>query len=134
MMLHYRRPFLMTGSRIALLLLAASLTWTATAVPESPARPRVLMVTYSGAYQHDVVRREAPDGLSLAERTVVDLGRRSGAVDVSPLYSRDDLQRLTVDSFAGVRAVLFFTTGSPPFRPEDRKSTRLNSSHSQISY
>ena len=121
-MLHYRRPFLMTGSGIALLLLAASLTWTATAVPESPARPRVLMVTYSGAYQHDVVRREAPDGLSLAERTVVELGRRSGAFDVSQLYSRDDLQRLTVDSFAGVRAVLLFTTGSPPLRPEVRQA------------
>src|SRR5207247_9700968 len=106
MSLDSRRPFLMTRVRIALLLLAVSLTWTATAVPESPARPRVLMVTYSGAYQHDVVRREAPDSLSLAERTVVELGRRSGAFDVSQLYSRDALRPRTVDSFAGVRGVL----------------------------
>jgi uncharacterized protein len=118
-MLHCRWPT-MTGSRIGLLILVAWLTWTATAVSETRARPRVLMVTYSGAYQHDVVRREAPDRLSLAERTVVELGRRSGAFDVSQVYSRDDLQRLTVDSFAGVRAVLFFTTGSLPLRQEIR--------------
>jgi type 1 glutamine amidotransferase len=112
----------MTGSRIGLFLLAASLIWTSPAMPEPPPRPRVLMVTYSGGYQHDVVRRESPDRLSLAERTVAELGRRSGAFDVSYLYSRDDLQRLSVDAFAGVRAVLFFTTGSLPLRPEVRQA------------
>ena len=79
------------------------------------------MVTYSGAYQHDVVRREPPDRLSVAERAVVELGQRSGAFDVTRLYSRDELERLTVESFAGSRAVLLFTTGSLPLRPEVRR-------------
>lgn len=79
------------------------------------------MVTYAGGYQHEVVRRESPDRLSVAERTIVELGKRSGAFDVARLYSRDDLVRLTVDTLAGSRAVLFFTTGSLPLRPEVRR-------------
>src|SRR5207244_679930 len=82
------RPALRRGTRLGLLLLAAVLACSATARAQSPPRPRVLMVTYSGGYQHDVVRRAAPDRLSLAEQTVVELGARSGAFDVSRLYSR----------------------------------------------
>lgn len=104
-----------------LLLLAPLLAWTATAMAQSAARPRLLMVTYSGAYQHDVVRREAPNRLSVAEEAVVGLGERSGGFDVIPLYSREDLERFAVDSLRRVRAVLFFTTGSLPFRPEVRQ-------------
>src|SRR5712671_4507893 len=90
------------------------LACSATVRAQSPARPRVLMVTYSGGYQHDVVRRASPDRLSLAEQTVVELGARSGAFDTSRLYSRKDLERLSADAFAEVRAVLFYTTGSLP--------------------
>jgi type 1 glutamine amidotransferase len=79
------------------------------------------MVTYSGGYQHDVVRRAAPDRLSVAEQTVVDLGSRSGAFDVTRLHSREDLERLSADVFSTVRAVLFYTTGSLPLRPEVRQ-------------
>src|SRR2546427_11336213 len=114
------RPALRRGARLGLLLLAAVLACSASVRAQSPARPRVLMVTYSGGYQHDVVRRAAPDRLSLAEQTVVELGARSGAFDVSRLYSREDLERLSADAFAGVRAVLFYTTGSVPLRPEGR--------------
>src|SRR2546427_7310254 len=81
-------PALRRGARLGLLLLAAAFACSATVRAQSPARPRVLMVTYSGGYQHDVVRRASPDRLSLAEQTVVELGARSGAFDVSRLYSR----------------------------------------------
>jgi type 1 glutamine amidotransferase len=116
------RPALPRSARLGLLVVAAALTWIVTATPAAPAPPRLLMVTYSGAYQHDVVRREPPDRLSLAERAVVELGRQSGAFDVVHLYSRSDLERLSADAFAGVGAVLFFTTGSLPLRPEVRRA------------
>ena len=80
------------------------------------------MVTYSGGYQHDVVRRASPDRLSLAEQTVADLGARSGAFDVTRLYSREEIERLSADIFTKIRAVLFYTTGTPPFRPEVRQA------------
>src|SRR2546422_807486 len=116
------RPALRRGARLGLLLLAAVLACSATVRAQSPARPRVLMVTYSGGSQHDVVRRASRDRLSLAEQTVVELGARSGAFDTSRLYSREDLERLSADAFAEVRAVLFYTTGSLPLRPEARQA------------
>jgi len=105
----------------ALLVLALALSSHSTATSQPPARPRLLMVTYSGAFEHDVVRRAPPDHLSVAERAVVELGQRSGAFEVTPLHSRDELERLAAGSFAGVGAVLFFTTGSLPLKPEARR-------------
>jgi type 1 glutamine amidotransferase len=104
----------------ALLVLAVALSSQATASPR-PARPRLLMVTYSGAFQHDVVRRPSADRLSIAERVVVELGQRSGAFEVTPLHSREELERLTAGSFAGVGAVLFFTSGDVPLQPVARR-------------
>lgn len=107
---------------ISAVVLAVALAGHATATPQPRARPRLLMVTYSGAYQHDVVRREPPDRPSVAERTVLELAQRSGAFDVSRLYASDELARLTADTLAGSRAVLFFTTGSLPLRPQVRRA------------
>jgi len=78
------------------------------------APPRVLMVTYSAGYQHDVVRRPAPDELSIAERVVADLGRRSGSFEVTHVSTREDLGRLSVTSVREHRALFFFTTGELP--------------------
>jgi uncharacterized protein len=84
------------------------------AAPAGPAPPRLLMVTYSAGYQHDVVRRPAATELSIAERVVGELGRRSGAFDVTYAATRDDLERLTPASVRAHRALLFFTTGELP--------------------
>ena len=84
------------------------------ATPAGPGPPRVLMVTYSAGYQHDVVRRPAPGELSMAERVVGDLGRRASSFDVTYVGSRDELTRLTVASVREHRALLFFTTGELP--------------------
>jgi len=107
---------------LAVVVLAVALACQATATSQPRARPILLMVTYSGAYQHEVVRREPPDRPSIAERTVVELGQRSGAFDVSRLCTSDELARLTVEALAGSRAVLFFTTGSLPLRQEVRRA------------
>lgn len=60
-------------------------------------RRRVLMFTKSGTFEHDVVRRGAGGELSLAERTLKDLGDRHG-FDVTctkdgGVFDRDDLGR-----------------------------------------
>src|SRR5260370_32849621 len=97
---------------MGLLVLAAALLLSATQA--RPALPRVLMVTYSAGYQHDVVRRPAVGELSTAERVVADLGRRSGGFEVSHVSTRDDLEQLTATSVRAHRAILFFTTGELP--------------------
>ena len=97
---------------MGLLVLAAALLLSATQA--RPALPRVLMVTYSAGYQHDVVRRPAAGEVSTAERVVADLGRRSGGFEVSHVSTRDDLERLTATSVRAHGAILFFTTGELP--------------------
>ena len=79
-----------------------------------PAPPRVLMVTYSAGYQHDVVRRPAPAELSIAERVIADLGRRSASFEVTHVSSREELERLTAASVRDYRAMIFFTSGELP--------------------
>jgi uncharacterized protein len=100
-------------------LVAASVVGLA-ATRTNPAPPRVLMVTYAAAYQHDVVRRPAPGELSIAERVVGDLGRRSAGFEVTYVSSRDDLARLTVASVREHRALLFYTTGELPIAADVR--------------
>jgi len=97
---------------VGLVVVAAALLLSATQA--RPALPRVLMVTYSAGYQHDVVRRPTAGGLSTAERVVADLGRRSGGFEVSHVSTRDDLERLTATSVRAHGAILFFTTGELP--------------------
>ena len=84
------------------------------ATQTDPATPRVLMVTYSAGYQHDVVRRPAPGELSIAERVVGDLGRRSGSFEVTYVSTREEIDRLTAATVRDHRGLLFFTTGELP--------------------
>jgi type 1 glutamine amidotransferase len=97
---------------MGLVVLAAALLLSATEA--RPALPRLLMVTYSAGYEHDVVRRPASGELSTAERVVTDLGRRSGGFEVTHVSTRDDLERLTATSVRAHGAILFFTTGELP--------------------
>src|SRR5262249_56351077 len=80
------------------------------------------MLTYSAGYQHDVVRRPAAGELSIAERVVADLARRSAAFEVDYVASRDDIARLTPASVRAYRAMLFFTTGELPIPPTVRQA------------
>jgi hypothetical protein len=51
---------------------------------------RLLMVTHSAGFQHEVVRRDQPHRLSIAEQAVADLAQRSGEFAVRHLYTRDE--------------------------------------------
>jgi hypothetical protein len=105
---------------VTVLLLAAA--FVLPAAQAGPAPPRVLMVTYSAGYQHDVVRRPAAGQLSTAERVVADLGHRSRGFEVTHVSTREDLNRLTVTSIRAYRAILFFTTGELPITPKLRQA------------
>jgi len=88
---------------VAVLLLTAAFVLPATRA--RPAPSRVLMVTYSAGYQHDVVRRPAAVELSTAERVVLDLGRRSGRFDVTHVATREEVERLTPADVRAHRAI-----------------------------
>jgi uncharacterized protein len=104
----------MTGWLVVLAMVGAV---SATAPGELPAR--LLVLSHSAAFQHDVVRREAPDRLSLAEQTIADLARRAG-VEVAYAYTRDDVERLTPSSLQRFDGFLLFTTGAVPMTPDAR--------------
>ena len=93
----------------------------AVGAPETPKPPRLLMVAHSAGFQHEVVRRTAPHRLSVVEQVVTDLGRRSGAFEVTHLYTRDEVSSLQRRSFQAFHGVLFFTTGSLPLTADARQ-------------
>jgi type 1 glutamine amidotransferase len=102
------------------LVAAGVLLLAATLAPAAPSR--VLVVTYSAGYQHDVVRRPAPAEPSTVERVLADLGRRSGSFDVTLVAARDELDRLTPTSVRAHRAIVFFTTGELPIAAAVRQA------------
>ena len=87
--------------------------WAAAATTRTPLR-RLLVVTHSAGYEHDVIRRVAPDRPAQVEQVLTDLGRESGAFAVTFRHSSEDLGALTADVLRQFHAVLFFTTGSLP--------------------
>ena len=108
-------------SRHVLALLAVA-TAVVAAAPARPAPARVLLVTHSAGYEHDVVRRPAAGGPSTVERVIADLGRRSGRFTVTSVHTRDELARLTPASVRAHRVILFFTTGELPMAVEARQA------------
>lgn len=112
---------LMALRGLGALLLSLGAAALAAGASPTPKPPRLLMVAYSAGFQHDVVRRPAPQRLSVAEQVVEDLGRRSGMFEVTHLYTRDELSSLRRDSFQGFHAVLLFTTGSLPLPGDARQ-------------
>ena len=95
--------------------------WAAAATTRTPLR-RLLVVTHSAGYEHDVIRRVAPDRPAQVEQVLTDLGRESGAFAVTFRHSSEDLGALTADVLRQFHAVLFFTTGSLPLSPDSRRA------------
>ncbi|HEY3067167.1 MAG TPA: ThuA domain-containing protein [Methylomirabilota bacterium] len=110
----------MSRRRHFLGLFVVALGFLLAAAPRPSAPARVLMVTYSAGYQHDVVRRPAAGVPSIAERVVTDLARRSGRFEITPVNTREELGALTVAAVRSYRGILFFTTGELPMAPDVR--------------
>lgn len=119
-----------TGPLAVLTATVLAAAATQLAVAASPARPaaprgqsaspRVLMVTHSAGYEHEVVHRPGPGVLSTAERVVDELARRSGRFEVTHVATRDDVERLTPAVVRAHRVILFFTTGELAMAPAVR--------------
>ncbi len=81
---------------------------------------RLLAVTHSAGYGHDVVTRRSPDRLSRVEETLKTLGDQSGAFELTFVYSKEDCQGITPDILKSYDGVFFYTTGDVPFPQETR--------------
>ena len=80
------------------------------------------MVSHSAGFEHEVVRRPGGGGLSIAERVIADLGRRSGRFDVTHVGTREELAALSIATLRTHQAMLFFTTGELPLVPAIRQA------------
>jgi len=94
---------------MTLLLLGACLAPFVRAPGQPPELPRVLFLTHSAGFVHDVVKRGDDDGLAVAERGL--LGAAKGVLDV---VASQDCAMLEPASLAGFDAVVLYTTGELP--------------------
>jgi type 1 glutamine amidotransferase len=79
-------------------------------------RPRVLFLTHSAGFRHEVVTRPAPDRLALAEEAFV--GALRGRCEV---VATQDCAKLSPERIANYAVVVFYTTGELPLPPAARE-------------
>jgi len=85
--------------------------------PDAPrALPRVLFLTHSAGFMHDVVRREKPEQLAFAEARMVEFSKGRFEVDCT-----QDCARIKAAELARFDAVMFYTTGELPIPDAQRK-------------
>jgi putative membrane-bound dehydrogenase-like protein len=102
------------------LLALASIDAAPQDLPGTTRRPaRVLVYTVSAGYEHEVVHREKPEELSIVERALVDLGKRSG--DFEAVVTRD-AHDFTPEKLAKFDLVFFYTTGELPLSKDEREA------------
>ena len=75
--------------------------------------PKVLLLTHSAGFVHDVVKRPAPDQPSLVEQATRDAG--AGEID---LVTTQDAGLITAETLKSYRAVAFYTSGELPIDKE----------------
>jgi type 1 glutamine amidotransferase len=73
---------------------------------------RLLVITESKGFVHDVVRRPKDGGLCLVEKTLIEMGEKSG--DFQAVCSQDSRKEITAENLKNFDAVFFYTTGSLP--------------------
>jgi type 1 glutamine amidotransferase len=78
---------------------------------------RVLFLTHSAGFVHDVVKRPAPDTLSLAEETLSRIAAGRFQVDCT-----QDCATITRENLARYRALVFYTTGELPIAEEGKRA------------
>jgi type 1 glutamine amidotransferase len=95
------------------IVLASVLAVTAATAGAAARRPKVLFVTHSGGFHHQVVTRSPDGSLSFAERQLQAAAR--GRFDV---VATQDLGELTREKLKGYQGVVFYTTGELPIDVE----------------
>lgn len=81
----------------------------------APKLPRVLFLTHSAGFVHDVVKRPDSSTLSIAEERFSEMAKGAYAVECT-----QDCSAISAKNLACFDAVMFFTTGELPIPPEGR--------------
>ena len=82
----------------------------ALALPAVAAPKKILVITQSKGFRHGPVTRSAPDQLCLVEKTMQELGAKSGVFET--VNSQDAIAVLTAENLKQFDAIFFYTTGS----------------------
>lgn len=80
------------------------------AVGRSP--KKLLVLTESRGFVHEVVRRGKDGSLCLVEKTLIDLGKASG--DFEAICTQDSRKMITAENLKDIDAIFFYTTGTLP--------------------
>jgi putative membrane-bound dehydrogenase-like protein len=79
------------------------------------AQPRLILVTQSKEFVHDVVKRGKDGSPNRVERTFDELAKKT---NLFTLETTDDTTTLTPEKLKDTRAIVFYTTGDLPFTPQ----------------
>jgi type 1 glutamine amidotransferase len=79
---------------------------------KSGAKRRLLVITESKGFRHGCVTRGKNDELSLVEKTLIELGNKTG--DWEAVCTQNSREALTAENLKKFDAVFFYTTGSLP--------------------
>jgi len=93
-------------------LLAFGALWPS--APREEEKPRVLFLTHSAAFVHGVVKREAPEQLSHAEKCLIEAARKDYEI-----VATQDCGEVTPERLEGYDAVIFYTSGELPIENKD---------------
>jgi type 1 glutamine amidotransferase len=96
---------------IAFVLFSVLVTGFLTAREDKPAPKKLLVITESRGFVHDVVRRPKDGSFCLVEKVLTELGKENGFEAVCSQQSR---KAITAENLDGFDAVFFYTTGSLP--------------------
>jgi type 1 glutamine amidotransferase len=97
---------------IALLLFAFAAAGLAAGGDKPGAKKKLLVITESRGFVHDVVRRGKDGEPCLVEKVLTELGERSG--DFEAVCTQDSRKAITAENLANFDAVFFYTTGTLP--------------------
>jgi putative membrane-bound dehydrogenase-like protein len=104
---------------LAAVIAGAHPAWAQKKEAVARAPRRVLVYTVSAGFEHEVVKREKPEELSLVERTLVDLGKKTGRFEA--VVTRDE-HDFTPEKLAKIDLVFFYTTGELPLSKDEREA------------
>jgi type 1 glutamine amidotransferase len=107
---------------LAACLAAAFLMPSGIGLAQESGKEKLLVITESKGFVHDVVRRGKDGSLCLVEKTFQDLAKKAGFFDVE--VSQDSRKDLTAENLKNFDAVWFYTTGTLPIS-EVQKSDLL---------
>jgi hypothetical protein len=85
--------------------------------------PKLLVITESKGFVHEVVKRPAPDKFCIVEEALTKLGKDTG--DFEAVCSQDSRKAITAENLKQYDAVFFYTTGDLPWS-ETQKADLLN--------